>query len=330
LYIQDMNPFLSCDWGTSSFRLSLVDPADFKVLAHETAGKGILSTYNTWKDTHNADPATRLSFYLDIIKTYISALEHKAARSLDGIPVLVSGMASSSIGMKPLSYQQLPFSIDGSDMLAELLAPVPEFNHELLLISGVSSSDDVMRGEETQLIGVISGDVAGNHLFIFPGTHSKHVTVIDNKAVAFKTFMTGEFFDLLSKTSILQDSVEQAGSWQNEQEKNAFEKAVREGSGSNLLSACFRVRTNILFDKTSRKENYHYLSGLLIGAELREIVQNDTIGIYLCAGAALKTYYETALQVLELNDKVYSFPSAVVEKAALKGQYKIYEKHINR
>ncbi|MEO5997325.1 MAG: 2-dehydro-3-deoxygalactonokinase [Chitinophagaceae bacterium] len=327
-----MIPFLSCDWGTSSFRLSLVDADNFNVLAIETTGKGILPTYNNWKESRNTDPSTRLSFYLAIIQEYIIALEKKAGIAINGAPLLISGMASSSIGLKPLPYHVMPFSIDGSGIQSEYLSLTPDFKHDVLLISGVSSGEDVMRGEETQLIGIVPDDAVftGNQLFIFPGTHSKHIIVNGNQAISFKTFMTGEFFDLLSKKSILQDSLEQEDGLQTPEAKNCFEKAVREGSESNLLNVCFKVRTNILFDKISKKENYHYLSGLLIGAELGEIVQNDTIGIYLCSGAQVKMYYETALEVLGLKNKLYSLPAQSVEKAALKGQYKIYEKHIKR
>ena len=296
------------------------------------ANDGVKIKPHIIKETRNADPLIRLSFYLDIIQEHIIALEKKAGLALDGVPLLISGMASSSIGLKLLPYHKMPFSIDGSGMLCEHLSATPDFQHDVLLISGVCSGEDVMRGEETQLIGIVPdhASFAGNQLFIFPGTHSKHIIVNGQHATAFKTFMTGEFFDLLSKKSILQDSLEQEDGLQTPEAKNSFEKAVREGLESNLLNACFRVRTNILFDTISKKENYHYLSGLLIGAELGEIVRNDTIGIYLCGGAHVKVYYETALQVLGLTDKVHSFPAPAVEKAALKGQFKIYEKHIKR
>lgn len=327
-----MNKFLSCDWGTSSFRLSLVNTENFSVIVSESTDKGILSTYNQWNETRKADPATRLSYYLDVIKDQVTALENQAGQSMNGIPLLVSGMASSSIGMMPLPYHELPFATDGSEMLQEYIAQTPEFKHDILLISGVCSYDDVMRGEETQLIGLVTGEtaVSGDRLYIFPGTHSKHIVVNGKQVVGFKTYMTGEFFDLLSKKSILHAGVEKEDGFQSPGSKSNFEKAVKEGAGSNLLNSCFRVRTNDLFGKLSKKENFHYLSGLLIGAELGEIAQNDTIGIYLCCGTHLKTYYETALQVLGLKEKVHSFSAEDVEKAALKGQYKIYENHNKR
>lgn len=326
-----MIPYLSCDWGTSSFRLSLVDPENFNVIKSTGTNKGILITYNSWMETLNADPATRLSFYLNIINEQIAAIEAKTSRSLNGIPLLISGMASSSIGMMPLPYHEIPFFIDGTGMLSEFIPRTPEFKHDILLISGVRSEDDVMRGEETQLIGMFPEvvNVPGDQLFIFPGTHSKHIMVNNQQAVSFKTYMTGEFFDLLSKKSILHAGLEEGDGLQAGHAKESFKKAVREGSRSNLLNSSFKIRTNSLFDKLTKIENYHYLSGLLIGAELGEIAHNDTIEIYLCCGAKLKVYYETALEVLELK-KVHSFSAEAVEKAAMTGQYRIYEKYINR
>ncbi len=327
-----MNEFLSCDWGTSSFRLSLVNKADFSIILSVSSDKGILGTFNTWNETHGGQAETRLSFYLAIIRENLNALEQQSGRSLEGIPVLISGMASSSIGMIPLRYQELPFSIDGSGMLSQFLQKTIEFEHDIFLISGAKSQNDVMRGEETQLIGIMSETLShtGDLLFIFPGTHSKHILINNGNVTSFKTFMTGEFFDLLSTKSILHAGIEKSGEPESAMDIKYFEQAVKEGATTNLLNVCFRVRTNSLFDKLTRKQNYHYLSGLLIGAELAEIVQNDTIGIYLCCGRHLKKYYETAFKVLGMKDKVHTFPAEEVEKAALKGQYKIYEKQIKR
>lgn len=326
-----MNPYLSCDWGTSSFRLSLVDTENFSLIQSTDTNKGILATYNLWNETLNTDPATRVSFYLDVIREQISVIEGKMNRSLNGVPLLISGMASSSIGMKPLPYHELPFFIDGSQMLSEFIPQTPKFKHDTLLISGVKSEDDVMRGEETQLIGMLSTDTvtSGEKLYILPGTHSKHIMVNNQQAVSFKTYMTGEFFDLLSKKSILHAGLEEGNGLLTQHTKEIFKKAVLEGSRFNLLNVCFKVRTNSLFDKFTKTENHQYLSGLLIGAELGEIAHNDTIEIYLCCGAKLKVYYETALEVLGFK-KVHSFSAEAVEKAAIMGQYKIYEKCSNR
>jgi len=327
-----MIPYLSCDWGTSSFRLSLVDAENFRVIASENTGNGILPTFDQWKETGKTDPVNRLRFYLDVIRHHINSIEIKIGKVLEGVPLIISGMASSSIGIKPLPYQELPFFIDGTGIPGEFVPHTAEFKHDILLISGIKSEDDdVMRGEETQLIGMFAEDamMKGDGLYIFPGTHSKHINVKGNRAVSFKTYMTGEFFDLLSKKSILHAGLEEDDTEIGGASKEYFEQAVTAGSKSSLLNVCFKVRTNSLFFKLTKKENFHYLSGLLIGAELGEIMRNDTITIHLCCGTKLRNYYETALKVLGLKN-VYSYTAASVEKAAMIGQYKIYENYIKR
>src|SRR5205085_11075608 len=119
------------------------------------------------------------------------------------------GMASSSIGMKELPYADLPFLLDGHSAYSEWINGGPVIANPILLISGVQHAGDVMRGEETQLTGVSSMTDApdGDMLYIFPGTHSKHITVINNRITYFSTFMTGEVFDLLVKHSILSQAV---------------------------------------------------------------------------------------------------------------------------
>jgi 2-dehydro-3-deoxygalactonokinase len=327
-----MNLFLSCDWGTSSFRLSLVNAENFSLLESHSSGKGILGIYNDWNETGEKSAEKRISFYLEFIKEHITAIEKRSGRSLEGTPLLISGMASSSIGIKQLPYQQLPLPLDGSGMLTEYINTTSDFKNDILLISGARTNDDVMRGEETQLIGLFDGALGtkGEQLYILPGTHSKHILVVNKQAVSFKTYMTGEFFDLLSKKSILHAGIEETRELESGNTENSFIRGVEEGSKSNLMHACFKVRTNSLFDKLSKKENYHYLSGLLIGAELGEITDNEAIEIYLCSGAHLKTQYETALVVLGLKERLHLFSVEAVENAALVGQFKIYEKHSKR
>ena len=112
--------FLSCDWGTSSFRLRLVAGPELRLIAEVSDNTGISPTYDLWKRKEE-DPSKKLSFYQEIIKQNIGRLEHKLEASLTNVPLILSGMASSSIGMKELPYKELPFSLDGADALTETL-----------------------------------------------------------------------------------------------------------------------------------------------------------------------------------------------------------------
>jgi 2-dehydro-3-deoxygalactonokinase len=155
-------------------------------------------------------------------------------------------------------------------------------------------------------------------LFIFPGTHSKHILVKDGMAVDFKTYMTGEFFDLLVSKSILTSSVTKTEA--KDQFLKAFDNGVKDGQ-SNLLHASFLVRTNQLFNKYSKEENYYYLSGLLIGSELKDLHDAPHANIFLVGTDELCSFYETALQLLTSGKKIKTINA---EEATIKGQYKIY------
>lgn len=323
--------FLSCDWGTSSFRLRLVKAESAAIIAARRSDKGIAATFNTLGDREKKNPEERLLFYLRLIQEHISDIEKEQNISLKGVPLIISGMASSSIGMAELPYRNLPFSISGEDVEAAYYKASPDFSHPVLLISGVRSEVDVMRGEETQLIGTITDSAAaqGDGLYIFPGTHSKHIVVKDGKVTALKTYMTGEVFNLLSKESILSVGVERNDDLQTPQALQSLKKGVQDARGSNLLHMAFRVRTNSLFEKLTKTENYHYLSGLLIGAELEGLTTSDYAHIYVCSDAGLRESYETGLNVLGLQDKAHIFPADWADEAVVRGQLKIY-KHYTR
>jgi 2-dehydro-3-deoxygalactonokinase len=315
-----MDTFLSCDWGTSTFRLRLVNTANLTVLAEEVNREGIAVIFKCWKQ-ENGIEKERLSFYRSWLVTQIKKLEDKQGRSLQHLPLLISGMASSSLGMKELPYKELPFKTDGSDLLIDHIPPAHGFSNELFLIAGVSTGDDVMRGEETLLAGADATAGQDACTYIFPGTHSKHVYVNSGQAIGFKTFMTGEFFELLTVHSILANSVERS---EAAARGSYFQKGIQEGAASNLLNSAFHVRTNSLFKKNTPGENYHYLSGLLIGHELKELESTDGPVVLVC-GAQVKEQYLQGLSILGL-DKKLSWVSA--DDALLKGQWRIIQPYI--
>jgi len=314
--------FLSCDWGTSAFRLRLVNAVDLTIVAEESNDKGIASTFEAWQQTGKQENE-RLSFYQTIIQESLGLLEQKLNHSLQGTPLILSGMASSTIGMFELPYKDLPFNLDGTDLKVHTIKATDNFKHDILLISGVKSDDDVMRGEEIQIAGCADG-LMEEQIFIKPGTHSKHIRIKEGKAVAFKTYMTGEFFSVLSKESILSSSIEKVSNLDEEKNKNSFEKGVMDSTSSNILHACFLVRTNNLFNKLDKQQNYCYLSGLLIGTELKELINKETTHITLLTNNVLKPYYRAALRTLEIAEDVRT---KSVDEAMIKGHAIVYRLH---
>ena len=326
-----MVKFLSCDWGTSAFRLRLIDAKTLTILAEISSDNGIAAAYAKWGETGKTDQEERFLFYLDFIRDYIGKIERAQNLSLQGVPLILSGMASSSIGMDDLPYRHLPFAIDGSDAVIRYFEERAAFHHPVLLISGVKSDDDVMRGEETQLVGCAIDYDEEEIVYIFPGTHSKHIHVKRKQVIGFKTYMTGEYFELLSKKSILSAGIERSQDLQSiDDPLQGFKKGVQAAIETNLLHTSFMVRTNTLFAKLSKKENLNYLSGLLIGTELQELLLLTDAQICLCAGSHLKSRYEIAFQVLGLHDKVRILSTKQADEAVIRGQSMIYNQFKNK
>ncbi|MDO7853274.1 2-dehydro-3-deoxygalactonokinase [Hymenobacter convexus] len=318
--------FLSCDWGTSSFRLRLVERETLKVLAEESSKEGNAATAELWQQA-GQPPEQRVAFYRAIIQAHLKKLEEAVETALDEVPVVISGMASSTIGMLEVPYKPLPFAADGSDLAVKILAPTPDFKHAVLLISGVKSDDDVMRGEEVQLVGCRFVRTAEAQLFLHPGTHAKHVLVQNGQATTLKTYMTGEFFSLLSTKSILAASVEESGKLEEGNNLKWFEKGVHDSQEANLLHNAFLVRTNDLFKKASKPENYFYLSGLLIGSECHDLVAHPPARITLAGEPVLVALYGAALHALGIDSQC-PVQTKTAEEVTLTGQAAVLQHHL--
>jgi 2-dehydro-3-deoxygalactonokinase len=318
-----MKYFLSCDWGTSSFRIRLIDEKNGKVLSEEKSNRGIAATFNLWNESDDPNKEKKASFYLNIVQQHIKRIEEKINYSLNGVKVIISGMASSSIGFIDIPYSSVPLSVDGSGIQTAFIAADNSFEHDVLVISGVKTDNEVMRGEETQLIGCVDPSVLiKNELYIFPGTHSKHIQVKNNQLLGFKTYMTGELFELLSQKSILKSAVEINQELESIIDLGSFIKGVREAMSSNILNTMFKVRANQLFKLTTNQENFNYLSGLLIGTELKDLNMLNADAINLVCGSNLRLYYAAALREIGISN-INSFPPAWVDEAAVRGHYKI-------
>ena len=106
--------FLSCDWGTSSFRLRLIDATSLKILNEISNDQGIALTYRQWIATGKPE-SEREDFY----KRIIAAGAGLVMKSKETIPVILSGMASSSIGIRELPYQDFPFTWKASELICK-------------------------------------------------------------------------------------------------------------------------------------------------------------------------------------------------------------------
>ena len=291
-------------------------------MAESLSAEGISRVYDSWKKSGQAE-GKRAGFYFSVIYQHIKAIKEKIKITEAGMPIIISGMASSNIGMIELPYTMLPFSVDATGIEIEKIVGDDFYGFELQVISGARTNADVMRGEETQLIGC-AGPVTTGELFIFTGTHSKHVLVESNKATDLKTYMTGELFKLLSEHSVLASSIDPPGGEADKGENDAaFEKGVGDGAGQNLLNALFRVRTNQLLQQFSTAANYHYMSGLLIGAELADVKRMQMDKLVLVGEERLIANYLKAYNILAIGSSIKTIDAGF---ATIQGHMKIYKR----
>lgn len=322
---------LSCDWGTSSFRLRLVDLKDQQVVGEVFSDRGIADTYFRWKAACEQREVRREDFYLQQLQQEIDALANSVGFRQDGVPIIISGMVGASIGLKELPYASLPFSLDGRDAIVQQLRAEDASLPHVWLLSGVSNRKDVMRGEETQIIGVASIGVDGHTnedmTYIFPGTHSKHIKVVNGKIVDFSTYMTGELFGVVKDYTILRDAIDEHSNGQElkQSDIDGFCKGVDASENCNLLHTLFSVRINQLFGLLTKRENLHYLSGLLIGTELRSLCSGDK-RIVLCSGSKVFHFYELAMSALKLLDRTIVVPPDKMDKVVIEGQIKVVKR----
>ena len=169
----------------------------------------------------------------------------------------------------------------------------------VLVVPGVSAIDargapDVMRGEETQILGALAAGGRDDGLFVLPGTHSKWARVEAGRIVAFTTFMTGEIFAALKDHTVLGRMMAPGANAAHGAEGfarglTAAQALERPG---DLLTAVFKTRTLALFDALPADALADYLSGVLIGAEIlaggRGVREATIVG-----SAALTARYQT-------------------------------------
>jgi 2-dehydro-3-deoxygalactonokinase len=273
-----MKQLIAVDWGTSSLRAALLDDKG-QVKEERALPRGILTV-----------PAGGFPKVFE----EVTAGWPRGADTL----ALLSGMVGSRQGWLEAPYCACPAGF--ADIAAALawvepgrVAIVPGMNCEQ---QGVP---DVMRGEETQVFGALQLLGIDHGLFVLPGTHSKWVRVAGGRVESFSTCMTGEFYALLRQHSILARTLPETD---GELEPYAFERGVHHAwHCDNLMHAAFSVRTLSLFERMPQAALPSYLSGLVIGEELRsQHLRKLADPIVIVASPALTQRYELAMRLLDI------------------------------
>lgn len=299
--------FVSGDWGTSRLRLRLVRAEPFEILESVESSRGIASV----NDAMLASGGERRVYFTQVLKEELTRFE----QVVDGLPVVISGMASSSIGLCEIDYAALPQS------LAEPLR-FESVDAGLTLISGLRwDTRDVMRGEETQVVGVWANPSLGlpeRFRILLPGTHSKHVLVEDDVLTEFQTFLTGDLYQALHEHTILKHAMP-PGEIPVCEVTEAFREGVRRAHEEPFDRALFGLRCAELFGQREAQGNAEFLSGLLIGSELNGLGKvSETICVPQDGLGAL---YLEALKLLGVpGERVLAIPAQVMEEAVPRAQ----------
>jgi 2-dehydro-3-deoxygalactonokinase len=285
---------IAVDWGTSNFRAFRLS-ADGAVLARRSSPQGILRVGNG-----NFAEALRAE-----IGAWLAEGETK---------VLLCGMIGSRQGWVEAQYLSCP--VDISD-LASAVVEVPFSGAEVWLVPGVIGPDaagvpELMRGEETAAMG-IQDACGGAGLVCSPGTHSKWIQVSERKIKSFTTCMTGEIYSAVRKCTILGRMMTSNAAI----DKTAFHDGVaRSADPGGLLHHLFGVRTLALMGQLKEEASASYLSGLLIGHEVRAAMVDGGV-VHLVGAAMLCGLYAQAIEACGGRAKLEDEDAAALGLAAI-------------
>ncbi|WP_258548715.1 2-dehydro-3-deoxygalactonokinase [Thalassospira profundimaris] len=275
--------WIAVDWGTSNLRVWALDDRA-NILAETQSPLGM-----------NAIAGDEKLSFEGVLISLIDAWLPSDAR---GVPVVICGMAGARQGWLEAPYCDVPAR--PSDLAQGAVQPnVRDPRILVSILPGLCQRDDadVMRGEETQLVGFMDAHPGFAGWVCLPGTHSKWARVSNGEISGFRTYMSGEVFALLSQNSILRHSVKEG--WDD----GAFADAVRAAKvqPASFLHSLFTVRARALVarDGAAVAPGGAVLSGTVIGAEIADVLGLLQPGeeIALIGAGKLASLYQAALGV---------------------------------
>lgn len=269
---------LGVDWGTTRLRVALLD-AKGAVLARHESDDGLMAVSPGGFEAALARANSGLG--------------------ADGLPVLMSGMVGSAQGWREAPYIDTPAT---GKALAEAILPVGTVDGAPVgIVPGVcvgrhKAPGDVMRGEETEIIGALHACGRQSGTFVLPGTHTKWATVKTGAITGFRTYMTGDVFGAIRAHTVLSKTIS-AGAEQSAAFERGLSMAADLDNPGDLLTALFRLRPETLFGRLPTADTADVLSGLLIGSEVRSGLTGTTGLVTVVGGAVLAPRYSRAISV---------------------------------
>lgn len=285
--------WVAVDWGSSNLRAWGMDQQG-NVIAQSSSDKGMLSLK---PDEYEAE-------LLHLISPWLPASSR--------VEVMVCGMAGARQGWQEAAYLPVPTPL-GQLSQGAVMPTLTGSQLRVYLLPGLSQtrSDsrhfDVMRGEETQLAGLVADTPEFSGLVCLPGTHSKWATLDSGAITQFTTYLTGELYQLLATQSVLKHSIG-SDALNDSACRAAFIDAVSEVNAApeTFSSRLFGLRAQDLLDselpvgKTRGAVLAARLSGLAIGLELSGACQSRPSDepITLIGNQALCQRYTMALNAI--------------------------------
>lgn len=290
--------WVAVDWGTSNLRAWGIDATGASTFSRASdQGMGKLS-----RDDYPGVLTSLLS----------SELPHGGA----AVTVLICGMAGARQGWLEAPYLEAPADLGGLIFGAVSPAmPQPLLAPKILpgVCQKLAGAEDVMRGEETQLLGLSALIPGFSGVVVMPGTHSKWAELEGRRVVRFQTVMTGELFDLLKTHSVLRHSLN--GTLDGLERDAGFETGASAGleHPEKLTATLFKVRAGSLLSGRSPAWCAGFLSGLLIGTEIGG--QHDWPSeneIPLVGGVALCELYQRAFALRGVRTRIVDATDATL------------------
>ena len=274
---------IGIDWGISNLRAALIGLKG-EVLDTRSFARGILTIEKG-----------AFAFELDAV-----CQDWREAKQ--DIQVLMIGMIGSQQGWVEAPYLSTPCNLND---LMEAMVTIPGTDGSVHIMPGIKTrtkdgAPEIMRGEETQIGGVIEGHGIRNGLFCIPGTHSKWAHICNGQIENFVTFMTGETFSVLKQHSILGRLMGPSDAF----DKKAFENGLaRSKHPGGLLHHLFSARTFGILDEIKTTSLSSFLSGQLIAEELRGVKElyGKLDHVHLLSSGNLRRSYSEAFTTAQIK-----------------------------
>lgn len=282
--------FIAVDWGTTNLRAFLMNQ-DGHIQAQRDSDRGMLKL-----------GATEFEHVLsDLLGDWLTP----------DLPIYMAGMVGSRGGWQEVPYLHCPIHLD--DLSEHLFWLTTSLPNKVAIVPGLRSTGvagllDVMRGEETQLLGALDwleeqDRAAESPIFCLPGTHCKWVQIKQGEVTQFSTSITGELFARLNDESSLVKGLPKS----DQLNEAAFQKGVLASQqAGGILHHLFSARSRFVCGELMADDVRDYLSGVVIGHDVSDVLsslERPTVPVLIIGSEALSARYALALSSLNLTSE---------------------------